>query len=815
MAVRAREARGAHAGWHGRPRAAARAALVSAALAALAGPRAARAEVPLSEPTLQVRTILTLEGEPANENLATKNQAMHVWSTNSSEKELLVGLIHRYGNLDRRADDRQFAVAWESDGQTMREVKRIPMTCPDVELVVPNRGPFVYEARLDYSPWSLHPECSCPRGSVCPAGVEVTDASANKTSLESPINSHFVSLQNEWEELIADPAVLGRLIIEVNAPVAAAGTRPANASSTATPDGDLACPASRDEPLGSHTATSKQLEAAGIRLAGNVSGSWCLVRRGVCDETPKVKLCEAAGAVGTIIVDHGFSAAASDQEIVVRYIRKENETATKPVLFLSKAEGDVLFARVAAGEQVNVTVGPRTGGPTLAQITPGSGLIVHAMGAPAAGALATKAYPDLFGTAGWLEVSRLRDIMFVCFPALQEIRLYNVSAPMEDIGLLSRIQTRCSGSSFHDYRILEFKDLRGRFNTILVDPNDFGNRLLYYDTEDPRNPKPLFQLHANWEADNDGLGQVRPGGPAGRYLFVTWHCSNLYCDKNHGDAVYVLDTWNPQAAPIKVVLPMLTQGGFARDVTCGEGSDAVCLVTLTWDGVVAIDPGSSGRSVNKFRIVASTSSGVYRDDGIPQGRLYLKIHSGAQKVYASRAFSRTFYVEHSDFSYRPLRLGDSLRALQLRQVHIVRLLGYDEATPLPALSSEVGTDPVAEHDHDGHTRGGKGRRGRRGDLAPGLLVALIFSVSCASVAIIGCGVLLLRRRRRGAVTTMAAPGEAPPQVDGRNVVVGRPVEAAAGEAVGATQGQACAPSVVGVAGMKPRRETFTPKDNTE
>lgn len=85
-----------------------------------------------------------------------------------------------------------------------------------------------------------------------------------------------------------------------------------------------------------------------------------------------------------------------------------------------KAEGDVLFARVAAGEQVNVTVGPRTGGPTLAQITPGSGLIVHAMGAPAAGALATKAYPDLFGTAGWLEVSRLRDIMFVCFPALQD-----------------------------------------------------------------------------------------------------------------------------------------------------------------------------------------------------------------------------------------------------------------------------------------------------------------------------------------------------------------------------------------------------------
>lgn len=51
----------------------------------------------------------------------------------------------------------------------------------------------------------------------------------------------------------------------------------------------------------------------------------------------RTALLEAAGAVGTIIVDHGFSAAASDQEIVVRYIRKENETATKPVLFLSKA----------------------------------------------------------------------------------------------------------------------------------------------------------------------------------------------------------------------------------------------------------------------------------------------------------------------------------------------------------------------------------------------------------------------------------------------------------------------------------------------
>lgn len=639
-------------------------------------------------PWVDTWSTLKLLGEPYHENLATANQAMDVWKYGASDpgRELVVGLIHRYGDMNRRADDVEYAIAWESDGRTLQEVQRIQMSCPGVDLVVPNRGPYVYEVRLQALPWSMHPECSCisSSGRPCPNGVQATmNSSAAPWLLQSATDSHFVDLENEWQELIADGAVLNRLLVDTSAQVAAAGPRPINAGSGVSADADLACPGTRDDLLGGKEVTHQKLVDSGIRLQNNtVQGKWCLVRRGGCDETAKVKLCEVSGAVGTIVVDHGNF--AGDQSIRIRYNRAEGERAQLPVLFVSQGDGEELFRQVAmAGNNVTVSVGPTIGGLPPASYSAGSGIIVHTMGLNTSGlpggVHTNKSYPNVFGTAGWVEVSRVRDLLFACLPSENEVRIYDVSKPLVDIPYLGKIVARCSRSGMHDYRVLDYLGPDGKYMTCLVDPDDNGNRLFYYDTQDPRNPKKMVEIHANWEAAGDGLGQVRPGGQNWQYHLVTWHCADLYCGKNHGDGLYFLNTSNLSLQAFKVPLPMLSKGGFARDVACDHLDAGVCALSLTWDGLVFVDAGAKG-SANPFRIIAS-NVGVapWSDNYIPHWQAYLRMHSGAQKVYASRLWPKKWYVEHSDFSIRPLRLGDAIRALQLTEVFIAEVKDYNKS----------------------------------------------------------------------------------------------------------------------------------------
>merc|ERR1719183_2673965 len=103
----------------------------------------------------------------------------------------------------------------------------------------------------------------------------------------------------------------------------------------------------------------------------------------------------------------------------------------------------------------------------------------------------------------------------------------------------------------------------------------------------------------------------------------------------------------------RIPIPQMGKGGFARDVACGP--DALCMISLTWDGLVAIDTGVSG-TVNHFSIVAANGAYV-SNPHIPAHLARLRMHSGAQKLYSSKMFARKFYVEHSDFSLRPLRVG--------------------------------------------------------------------------------------------------------------------------------------------------------------
>merc|ERR1719428_375177 len=192
------------------------------------------------------------------------------------------------------------------------------------------------------------------------------------------------------------------------------------------------CPATSDEVLGTDAVTFDALkEKAGTARGGGVAGKWCLVWRGYCEVTAKVKSCQLAGAIGIIIVDHGnFIESQGDQEALVRISRAAGEKPETiiPLLFVSKEEGGRIISAAQTGE-VTVSVGPSYGADPPKGYNPATGLFVFDLMAGPSGP--SKAYPDLFQHVGWLEVSELRDILFVCLPDKELISLYDVSKPLE------------------------------------------------------------------------------------------------------------------------------------------------------------------------------------------------------------------------------------------------------------------------------------------------------------------------------------------------------------------------------------------------
>eukprot|EP00971_Amphidinium_carterae_P002871 56350-Amphidinium_carterae.1 len=46
-----------------------------------------------------------------------------------------------------------------------------------------------------------------------------------------------------------------------------------------------------------------------------------------------------------------------------------------------------------------------------------------------------------------------------------------------------------------------------------------------------------------------------------------------------------MDAHDTTKAPVEIPLPMLSTGGFARDIQCT--SEGLCLASLTWDGALS------------------------------------------------------------------------------------------------------------------------------------------------------------------------------------------------------------------------------------
>lgn len=662
--------------------------------------------LPMSEcsdenPKLHAEKALHLDSSK-NEHLASFQQAMSVWfdpskDTNPEQKEYLVAQTHVFNTPARRMDDEQWVVVWEMNefSKQLKEVHRKKLSCPNVALAIPNRAPYAYEARISMASreYVLHPECSCLPGpkSSCPRGVHVSVHASNEDwILQSPGRTHYIHIEDEYGRLNPDQAnpwtISTDIIAQVHVVKEPLLADIASGDSLISGDAEQGCPGSKDEILGSRGVTLKMLkEASRINTPSLVQGKWCLVNRGHCDITAKVKACLFAGAVGVVVVDHASSTSDfEDQDATIRITHAAGERPEMiiPVIFVSRSEGKRIKEAAIANEVI-LSIGPSFAAPPVGGYTPGTGLTVHNL--EAAGFVGKTEYPDLFGHVGWMQVSNLRDILFVCLPEMDAIDLYNVSQPSKAVEFISRIQIACSVSGTRDNRVFEYKHNTDyhwfAYHTVIVDPMDKGNKIYYYDTTNPRNPVLSYELHASWEHKEAGLGQVKTGGPSNRYHLVTAHCSDLYCGKNHGDAMYLIDSsyikyHGPDSIgkAKKIQLP-ISKGSFVRDVACDN--QAICLATLTWDGAVALDLGVSG-TVNKFEVVASQVEGTpFSSREIPYHEASLRMHSGAQKVYASQKHQRSFYVEHADFSMGTLKLGNVIEAIELNQIWHVTLENYD------------------------------------------------------------------------------------------------------------------------------------------
>jgi len=119
---------------------------------------------------------------------------------------------------------------------------------------------------------------------------------------------------------------------------------------------------------------------------------------------------------------------------------------------------------------------------------------------------------------------------------------------------------------------------------------------------------------------------------------------------------------------------MLSHGAYVRDLACGVGG--ICMMSLTWDGILAMDGGVDG-SVNHFQFLAMTSGNTtFNEARFPNTNRYMRFLSGAQKVYASHVHPRRFYVENTRYSHDDMLAGNSLQMFQKKEMYIAQLEGY-------------------------------------------------------------------------------------------------------------------------------------------
>lgn len=392
---------------------------------------------------------------------------------------------------------------------------------------------------------------------------------------------------------------------------------------------------------------------------GNVADKWCVVQAGGCSISAKVKFCVVGGAAGVLIMEAPGDSPDSglpvpDKQGQVYLSEGESLTDLVPVLFTSY--NAQLWTALLNGEEQRLTAGPGVG------VRPALSLAVSLGG--------VRVYDSEkdswtnagggFGAQRWMKHSPVRDVLFVCNRA-QRILILDTSRSDNILSPISQAPESlvCSASAtLRDSYLVDFRQ-GDKFFTVFVDTGSDRNHLVFFETTSLDNWRRLSEVHANWEheaAGQGGLGQVM-ATEDGQKLLVTWHCSTLYCGSQRrsdgqtpGQHLYVLSLTSglelgyapPVVAAIKV--PM-SSGSIIRDVACNVQN--LCLVSLSWDGVVAVD---MAEGPNRFKVVGQHSAsfaGWTSAGGLtlaPEFN-YLRMVAGAQKVIPSRSRINRFYIE--------------------------------------------------------------------------------------------------------------------------------------------------------------------------
>jgi len=396
-------------------------------------------------------------------------------------------------------------------------------------------------------------------------------------------------------------------------------------------------------------------------MAG-MEGKWCLVIDGGCTWTAKYKHCISSAAAGVIFMASEDSQATFQDHSADIWLHTDelSEIASGSHANVPDQDGVFLIPVIylpydaAVTTATHLKVGPNVQGRTRPGFNASDG------GIRVYDYLAQQWYShaDVFRTQEWMQHSGVRNVLFVCTDDGRVLAM-DTTDPRASVKVLGGpTDSQCKASDrFRDYHIVDLK--RGdMYITVLVDPGGQENLLRFYDTTDLQAWQQLHDLEVSWEHDRGGLGQVVPTADA-RFLLVTWHCSTIWCRDNVvsdapadaggarvGERLYILYleplfTSHSRPEVIQIIPMNMTEGTMIRDVACS--SDDLCLVSLTWDGIVAVD---LREGPYQFQIVARHTADFQMAEA-PSSSVdaYLKLMAGAQKVYASPSDNRVFYVE--------------------------------------------------------------------------------------------------------------------------------------------------------------------------
>ncbi|KAF4693535.1 hypothetical protein FOZ60_010715 [Perkinsus olseni] len=362
----------------------------------------------------------------------------HLRGEGVDEEVFLAHVVYK-NDAGSSLDDTSYLQAWtveEGDGPWRQILKR-SLSCPSVVITIPDRGPYVYEARPDVSPGDgqFHRECSCTAQRVenclrAPQFLYIgTNVSAppqeslHLTSASGLLPSSMFIYTAPYEADGDGPALVFVIIVELSCSTTAGSEFSPTTWSQDQIDAtrNSICCDSRDTYLGNGPRIS-DLASAACRIAPVDSASpnstrvfnkWVVVTDSFCDVTAQYKSLLLSNAHGMILLTNGTSSPATDYQVYA--YSTEVSLMTMPLLVVNSTSTIAieLVENLKSGKTVQLT------DEAILGITPGldtvysieAGLRVYDTGKSSDQSDSAAHYKDVFnadpggGLVMWMEHS--------------------------------------------------------------------------------------------------------------------------------------------------------------------------------------------------------------------------------------------------------------------------------------------------------------------------------------------------------------------------------------------------------------------------